>query len=168
MVYGLWSMVHGLFLSFAKQNFMKPNLYLLLAGLLIISCRNQQKVPDGVTTTPDTISTTPDTVSTASDALFLKCWANAFEEQVTDSILIFRPCATHTFPAARYRNTITFNPNGEVEYSVLADNDAHTMEQGKWFYNVQTKKLMIVDKSNALVHGYEVVEIGEDVLKVKE
>lgn len=147
---------------------MKPYLYLLLAGLLIISCKNQQKEPDGTTTTPDSLSTTPDTISTASDVLFLKCWANAFEEEGMDSILIFRPCATHTFPAARYRNTITFNQNGEVEYSMLAANDAHTMEQGKWTYDAQTKKLVIVNKSNAVVHDYEVVEIGEDVFKVKE
>lgn len=146
---------------------MKPYLYLLLTGFLIISCK-QKESNDGVTSKPDSTSTAPDAVSTTSDPLFLKCWANAFEEQGTDSILIFRPCATHTFPAARYRNTITFNQNGDVEYSVLADNDAHAMEQGKWTYDAQTKKLMIVNKSNAVVHEYEVVEIGEDVLKVKE
>ena len=146
---------------------MKPYLYLLLTGFLIISCK-QKESNDDVTSKPDSTSTAPDAVSTTSDPLFLKCWANAFEEQGTDSILIFRPCATHTFPTARYRNTITFNQNGEAEYSELADNDAHTMEQGKWTYDAQRKKLMILNKSNAVVHEYLVVEIGEDVLKVKE
>ena len=121
-----------------------------------------------MSTSPDSLSTAPDTASTTTDALFLKCWANAFEEQGKDSVLIFRPCATHTFPAARYRNTITFNQNGDVEYSMLAANDAHTIEQGKWTYDAQSKKLMIFNKSNAVVHDYDVVEIGEDVLKVKE
>lgn len=104
----------------------------------------------------------------APDPLFLKCWTNAFEEEGQDNTRIFRPCATHTFPAARYRNTFTLKENGVVEYSVMAPNDAHTTEEGKWSYNSQTKKLRITNKENAVVHEYEVLEIGEDVLRLKE
>ena len=99
----------------------------------------------------------------ASDPLLLKCWTNAFEEeQGLDSIRIYRPCATHTFPAAHYRHTFTLKEGGVAEYSVLAPNDAHTTETGSWAYHPQPKKLWIANKE------YEVIEINEDLLKLKE
>jgi len=99
----------------------------------------------------------------ASDAVFLKCWTNAFEEeQGQDNIRIYRPCATHTFPAARYRHTFTLKEGGVAEYSVLAPNDAHTTETGKWAYHLGPKKLWIGNTE------YEVLEINEDLLKLKE
>lgn len=106
--------------------------------------------------------------TSGTDPLLLKCWTHGFEEDTQDGNLNFRPCATHTFPAARYRHTFTLKENGEVEYSVLAPNDAHTTEQGKWSYDSKTKKLRITNKDNVVVHEYEVVELNEDLLKVKE
>lgn len=147
---------------------MKQSLFLLLAGSLFITCKNQQKAsPDDSTTKVDSGLVITEDVSNTSDPL-ITCWANAFEEEGQDSTLIFRPCATHTFPEARYRNTFTLLENGEVEYSVMADNDAHTTERGKWSYDVQTKKLMISNMHNSLVHEFEVIEIGDNVLKVKK
>ena len=103
-----------------------------------------------------------------TDPLLAKCWTHAFEEDGPDGSMIFRPCATHTFPAARYRHTFTLNENGEAEYSVLAPNDAHTTEQGKWTYDPDSKKLKISNNENAAVHQYEVLEINEDLLRLKE
>src|SRR5688500_11744566 len=88
--------------------------------------------------------------ASSPDPLLMKCWANAFEEEGQDNTRIFRPCATHTFPIARYRNTFTLKENGEVEYSVLAPNDAHTTENGKWSYDSQSKKLQILNKDNGV------------------
>ena len=102
------------------------------------------------------------------DPLLIKCWTHAFEEEGQDNTQIFRPCATHTFPAARDRNTFTLNDNGDVEYSVLAPNDAHTTEKGKWTYNPKTKKLLILNSDNSVVSEYDVLEVKEDVLRVKE
>ena len=102
------------------------------------------------------------------DPLFLKCWTNAFEEEGPDNVRIFRPCLTHTFPVTRYRNTFTLNENSVAEYSVLAPNDAHTTNKGSWSYDPQTKKLLISTKEKAVVHEYEVLEINEDLLRLKE
>ncbi len=99
--------------------------------------------------------------ASAPDPLFLKCWTHAFEEDGQDGIQNFRPCATHTLPAARYRNTFTLKENGEVGYSVLAPNDAHTTENGKWTYNVRSKKLNVGSTE------YEVVELKDDLLKLR-
>ena len=99
----------------------------------------------------------------AYDSLFLKCWTNAFEEeQGQDNIRIYRPCATHTFPAAHYRSTFTLKEGGEAEYSVLAPNDAHTTETGKWAYHTGPKKLWVGNVE------YEVLEITDDLLRLKE
>lgn len=106
--------------------------------------------------------------SATPDPLLLKCWTNDFESEGTDNIRIFRSCMNHTFPAARYRNTFTLKENGEVEYSVLAANDAHTTENGKWTYDPTTKKLRISSNEDVLVEEYEVVELTEDLLRLKE
>ena len=128
---------------------MKSNYILCMAGILFILSLTSTacKSKSGVT----------------SDALFLKCWANAFEEEQGQSnIRIYRPCATHTFPAAHYRHTFTLKEDGVAEYSVLAPNDAHTTETGSWAYHLGPKKLWIGNVE------YEVLEINEDLLKLKE
>lgn len=74
----------------------------------------------------------------------------------------------HTFPPARYRNTFTLKENGEVEYTVLAPNDAHSTENGKWTYDANTKRLRITNSANVLVVEYEVLELTDDLLRVRE
>ncbi len=115
-------------------------------------------------------STSCKTEGTASapDPIFLKCWAHGFEEETPDNSLVFRSCMNHTFPIARYRNTFTLKENGEVDYTVLASNDAHSTEAGKWSYDAKTKKLRISNKENVVVHEYEVLEMSEDMLRLKE
>lgn len=102
------------------------------------------------------------------DPLLMKCWTNDFEAEGADNIRIFRSCMNHTFPAARYRNTFTLKENGDVEYSVLAPNDAHTTENGRWTYDANTRKLRITNNENVLVKEYEVVELTDDLLRLKE
>lgn len=100
--------------------------------------------------------------------LLLKCWGNASEEKDQEGIMIFRPCATHTFPPARYRQYFTFKENDTIEYSVLAPNDAHYTLTGKWEYDANSNQLTIWKTEGGTVGVFEVVELGEDVLKVKE
>jgi hypothetical protein len=107
-------------------------------------------------------------ITGSTEALFAKCWTHAFEEDGQDGIMIFRPCHTHTFPAARYRHTFTLQENGDAEFSILASNDAHTTGQGKWTYDPASKKLKISDKENGTVAVYEVKEIKEDLLRLTE
>jgi hypothetical protein len=106
--------------------------------------------------------------ASAPDPVFLKCWTHAFEEESQDGSGIYRPCLTHTFPVARYRNTFTLQENGVVEYSVLAENDAHTTETGKWSYDPKTKKLVITNTANENIASYDVVEIKDDLLRIRE
>ena len=106
--------------------------------------------------------------NTVNETLFTKCWTHAFEEDSQEGILIFRPCHTHTFPAAHYRHTFTLKENEAAEYSVLAPNDAHTTAAGKWSYDPQSKKLRITSQEDAVVNEYEVIEINEDLLRLRE
>ena len=128
---------------------MKPNSIQFLSGLLFIlsltsiACKSKS--------------------GPAPDLVFMKCWTNAFEEeQGQGNIRIYRPCATHTFPAAHYRHTFTLKEGGVAEYSVLAPNDAHTTETGNWTYHAPPKKLWIGNIE------YEFLEIKEDLLRLKE
>lgn len=134
--------------------------YFILLLVIATGCQNK--------TTTDGITTDGTTADAATDPALAKCWANAFEEESDDGSMIFRPCATHTFPAARYRNTFTLQENGTAEYSVMASNDAHTTGKGKWEYDVNTKKLRITGGNDEVIHLYRVEEIMDDVLRVRE
>ena len=136
-----------------KYKFVHPYCFLLIVTLVVAGCKNQEN--------PATTVQTPDPV-------LLKCWTHAFEEDGQDNTRIFRSCMNHTFPAARYRNTFTLKENWEVEYSVPAPNDAHTTENGKWTYDSGKKKLRIINKEGGEVADYEVLELTDDLLKVKE
>lgn len=159
-------------------NDMKTHSMQFLTGLffilLLTSSGCTSKSEDTSTsqdTSQDTSTITNTSTSTSeatSESLYLKCWSHAFEEDGQDGVKNYRPCATHTFPAARYRQTFTLKGNGDLEYSILAPNDAHTTEQGKWSYDPQTKKLRVSNSQNVVVKEFEVVEINEDALKVKD
>ena len=105
--------------------------------------------------------------NTSLDIPLFQCWSNSFEEESHDSIRIFRPCATYSFPSARYRNTFTLKENGEAEYSVLAPNDAHTMKNGRWLWEQQTRTLKILNKEDEIVSEYVFVWASKDILKLK-
>lgn len=126
---------------------------IFISALIFTGCKNPNQDEQSDTTGPD--------------PALIKCWVNSFEEEGQDNVRIYRPCATHTFPVARYRDTFTLNENGDVEYSVLAENDAHTTQNGKWRYDGKNKKLTIMSPGNELVHEYEVVELGDDILKLR-
>lgn len=133
---------------------MKTILYfVILLSVIISGCKNQSNAADDGSSSPD--------------PALIKCWANSFEEETQDNVRIYRPCATHTFPAARYRDTFTIKENGEVEYSVMEADDAHTTANGTWTYDADKKKLSIMSPGKEKVHEYEVVELGEDILKLK-
>ncbi len=149
---------------------MKSNYILILSGLLLTlaltssGCKN-----DGKTANDQNNETSTDTAKGAApDPVFFKCWTHAFEQDSVDGTKLFLSCMNHTFPVARYRQSFTLQEDGKVEYTVLADNDAHSTENGTWSYDAGTKKLRISDKGNAVVHEYEVLEVNDDLLRVKE
>ena len=69
--------------------------------------------------------------------------------------------------AAPLSADIYLHEDGKAEYSVLGENDAHATENGKWVYFADTKILQI-RKGNDVVHEYEVLEVNDDVLRLKE
>jgi len=148
---------------------MKSNYLLILSGFLLsLVLSSSACKSDGKTTNDqNNEATTGKDEAAAPDPMFFKCWTHAFEQDSVDGTKLFLTCINHTFPVARYRQTFTLHEDGKAEYSVLDENDAHTMENGKWSYDANTKKLRI-NKGNDVVHEYEVLEINDDLLRVKE
>ena len=92
-----------------------------------------------------------------------KTWTHSYEEDVADR-LIYRPIDYAQLAPSRYRQVIQLNRNTICNYSVLAPNDAHYMEQGKWTYSESDKKLQLRNATNELKFDFIVVRLESDLL----
>ena len=96
-----------------------------------------------------------------------KNWTRSYEEETSNGIQIYRPSEYKEFPPSRYRQVIGFEENNVCRYLVLADNDAHFMEKGKWEYNEKTKIIQIYNSNSEIKYKFEVVEQTNNLLKLK-
>ncbi|WP_439488658.1 hypothetical protein [Algoriphagus sp.] len=94
-------------------------------------------------------------------------WIEAFEEKTSEEIEIYRPGDYDDFPASRYRQVFIFDDKGEIEYRVLAANDAHYMAKGSWEYNEKTKILKIYNTDSEKIYEFEIIELTNQMLKIK-
>ena len=94
-------------------------------------------------------------------------WIESYEEKTSEEIEIYRPGDHEDFPASWYRQVFIFDDNGELEYSVLAANDAHYMAKGNWEYNEKTKILKIYNSDLEKIYDFEIIELTNQVLKIK-
>ena len=98
---------------------------------------------------------------------FLKMkWIESYEENTFEEIEIYRPGDHEDFPPSRYRQVFYFDDNKELEYSVLASNDAHYMARGSWEFNEKTNILKIYNSDFEKIYEFEVVELTNQVLKL--
>ena len=98
---------------------------------------------------------------------FYKSWTNSYEEQIiNDPTNIFRPSDYKEFPAARYRETLIFNQDNTCSYLVLAPNDRHYFQDGKWNLDDQGKNIItIFDSTNTVYKKFQITELKQDILK---
>lgn len=100
-------------------------------------------------------------------ALLDKSWTNSFEEQSSENIKIFRPGSYKDYPVSRYRQVFIFYEDQVCEYLVLAENDGHYMTKGKWEYDDHTNNIKIFDLNTEMVYEFKIIELKDDVLKLK-
>lgn len=93
-------------------------------------------------------------------------WIESFEEKTSEEIEIYRSGNVEDFSTSRYRQIFYFYDNYEVEYSVLAANDAHYMASGTWEYNEETKIIKIYNSDSEKVFEFRIVEQTDQVLKL--
>jgi len=96
-----------------------------------------------------------------------KSWSRSYEEEISKEIQIYRPSNYKEFPPSRYRQIIDIEPNNTCKYLVLAKNDGHYMENGKWEYDESTKIIKIFNSNSEITYEFEVVELTNDLLKLK-
>ncbi|OEK04147.1 hypothetical protein [Roseivirga misakiensis] len=91
------------------------------------------------------------------------CWTHAYEEGSGT----YRPCDSQTFAPSRFRQLFNFKPKGEVDYLVLASNDAHYTEAGFWTYDQVSKEISILDDSEHILLSFIITEASEDRLLIE-
>lgn len=97
----------------------------------------------------------------------LKCWTHSYEEETQQGTELFRPCDYKEFGPSHYRQRMILKENNLASYLQLSPVDAHTMADGTWQYNDQTKTLQILDSTGMVVRNYTVELISEDQLLLK-
>ncbi|MDO8548800.1 MAG: hypothetical protein Q7S39_01430 [Ignavibacteria bacterium] len=95
-------------------------------------------------------------------------WVHAYEEEnINDSIKIFRPNDYKTFPPSRYREMLSFKQDSSCVYLVLAPNDAHYFQNGRWsLINKEKNIIKILDSSNTVYKKFQIIELKQNILKI--
>ena len=120
---------------------------LLALGIIFTMCRNDQ--------------------SSKKISLLEKSWTHSFEDSKAGEFEIYRPSDYKEFPVSRYRQVFNFKANNQCEYLVLEANDAHCMKNGKWELDNKTNNIIIYDDNSEALYEYEIIELKDDLLKLK-
>ena len=96
-----------------------------------------------------------------------KSWSRSYEEEISKEIQIYRPSNYKEFPPSRYRQVFEFEANNVCKYLVLAENDGHYMENGKWEYDESTKIIKIFSSTSEILYEFKVVELTNNLLKLE-
>lgn len=122
----------------------------LLSSLLISSCEKEKETVN------------------QPNSLLMKSWTHSYEENTEQDIEIYRPSDYLEFPMSWYRQIYIFGENNFCQYRVLAPNDAHYMKNGSWEYLENKQIIDIFNEDHEIIFELEVVELSEDILKLKK
>lgn len=100
------------------------------------------------------------------NSMLEKSWTHSTEES-SEQFELYRPSDSKEFPMSRYRQVFVFKANNVCEYLTLAPTDAHRMEKGTWEMNDKTNIIKIYDADSKVIYEFKVIEIKEDLLKLK-
>ena len=135
------------------MNYLRKLKYVLICGALImvVSC-NLEGGPYVALETADLVDT---------------CWIHSQEEDIPPNDKVYRPCDYTNFAPSPFRGMFTFMEDGLCEYLVLAPNDAHYFEMGRWEYYESSRILRIWNNENESIAEHEVLGFEEDKLTLK-
>ena len=95
-----------------------------------------------------------------------KSWTHSTEES-SEQFELYRPSESREFPMSRYRQVFNFKGNNVCEYLELSPTDAHAMKKGIWELDEKTNIIKIYNQDSKLKYEFEVIEIKDDLLKLK-
>jgi hypothetical protein len=90
-------------------------------------------------------------------------WQRSYEEE-TDSVKIFRPSESRTFPPGYYRENLEFYSNGELKYLYLSPSDAHHFKYGSW-EAFNDDDMIRINYSRDKVQLIRIVELDKDIFR---
>lgn len=120
---------------------------LFAAGVIITGCKNNH--------------------NTIQKSLLEKSWTQSSEESMPGEFEVYRPSDYKELPPSRYRQIFNFRDNDLCEYLVLEANDRHTLKNGSWEFDEKTNILKISNENFEVLYEFEVIELGDDMLKLK-
>jgi hypothetical protein len=94
----------------------------------------------------------------------VRTWRHSQEED-QGAVQVFRP-ATYTFPPARGREGLTFEPDGRLTKLAIAPTDGLLPLPGHWSWDNAHVLHLLVDGQPAQDYRLEVVELTPELLKV--
>lgn len=92
-------------------------------------------------------------------------WTHSSEEEgPAKSEQVFRPANSKEFPPSRFRMQYKFFKNGECELLVLAPNDAHHFQAGKWQVDHKDKSVLRITTGTGTV-SFRITTLTPDLLR---
>ncbi len=117
--------------------------FILLIGLTTVSCEKEK--------------------DKSKLYLLKRTWVHSYEEGYD----IYRPSDYKKFPPSWFRQTFGLRDGYKCSYLVSAPNDGHYMEEGTWRFDEKKNILTILNRGLEVVTCFEILELKEDILKVK-
>lgn len=106
------------------------------------------------------------TDSEVVSSLLMNDWTHAFEEQEDRNVaeMIFRPTASKSFAASRFRDAYQFSDDGTCRYMFLHPADAHHMKNGKYTYEPKDNTIRIFSEDDVFLKEFKVIKLESGLL----
>ena len=91
-------------------------------------------------------------------------WVNAYEEEGTDGVKVYRPDTYRQFPPSRFRMAYVFRQDSTCDWFYLDPADAHQFRAGTWARDGQIQDVIHINQGGTVV-SYRIVELTQDILR---
>lgn len=108
----------------------------------------------------------PLTDSEVVSSLLMNEWTHAFEEQEDRNVteMVFRPSASKSFAASRFRDAYQFSDDSTCRYMFLHPADAHHMKDGTYTYEPKDSTIRIFSEDDVFLKEFKVIKLESDLL----
>ena len=104
---------------------------------------------------------------TIQRSLLENSWTHSYEESIPGQIEVYRPTNYKEFPPLRFRQIFNFKSNNLCDYLVLSPNDGHYLKNAFWDFDEKANIIKIYTKNSEVLYRYEVIELRDNLLKIK-
>jgi len=102
-------------------------------------------------------------IESLEESPLIGCWTNSYEEG--DGV--YRGCQSQSFPASRFRQVFEFRADFTCDYLVLASNDAHYFQEGRWNFNEERKEVSIMDLEGNALMSFVIIDANQESITIR-